>query len=42
MTIDYAYIDTFRCEIQEQREVPVRHTGPFRALDTGPHKDTDR
>jgi hypothetical protein len=35
------YIDKCRCEIQEQKEVPVWYTGLFRALDTGPHKDTD-
>jgi hypothetical protein len=27
-----AYIDKYRYEIQEQKEVPVWYTGPFRAL----------
>jgi hypothetical protein len=29
------YIDKYRYETQEQKEVPVRNTGPFRALPGG-------
>jgi hypothetical protein len=30
--MDIVYVDECRYEIQEQEEVPVWYTGPFRAL----------
>jgi hypothetical protein len=30
--MDIIYIDKFRCEIQEQKEVPVWYTGIYRSI----------